>query len=654
MPSTIDPTHPAAGIAVSKAASRANWAAAKAEIEELQTAVAAIDGGGAGVSVLAYGADPTGAANSTSAIQQAINAVGAAGGGIVYLPHGTYKVIPPVDPATTPGVLQPALTVNHDNVTLRGDGMTASILKFRGFGDVDPLTMGDGPRGVGIYATGTRKRLGFERFQLDGGADSGGNDDHSHQAISFNVNVAHEDISLERVWLRRWRGENMYYGGGLAGPFHVTRCRITESRHNAFNLNGHDIYITYCEVDDVLSISEDMAHGKIVYAFNDFRGARTTGLVLIRLQGAGHPEYDLTNYVIVGNTFRGGNGSIRISAGNVFCAHNHIVDVFEGIQVMEPGSYPGDPDNPRLDNILIEGNQIKREVGTGPYGYAMLLRAHAGHPITGLTVRNNVISSRDPAAVRFDDGIVYDFEDAGSRAALIEHNAISGCRRPLRYTGTWPGGVGKVPVIRGNDLRDNTEQVDGDTPPAAIYGGEPTEAQVLLPPCCAIQPTAAFAEPTPDLTKYMKGTVVKITCGATNAPAYVRTGSHFRVPRDRFIYPDTFLTVEFDGTRLREVAWEDRRAAAVTTQTSGTTLDAQGREFVTVNYAVPTTITAHQGFPEHVPVTLVTTNSNVTLDHGPNFSLAGAADVDLTVAGGPYLFVRIGGVLWQMARTVTP
>jgi hypothetical protein len=33
MPSTIDPTHPPTGVAVSKAASRANWAAAKAEIQ---------------------------------------------------------------------------------------------------------------------------------------------------------------------------------------------------------------------------------------------------------------------------------------------------------------------------------------------------------------------------------------------------------------------------------------------------------------------------------------------------------------------------------------------------------------------------------------------------------------------------------------------
>ena len=33
MPSRVDPNHPATGVAVSKAASRANWAAAKSEIE---------------------------------------------------------------------------------------------------------------------------------------------------------------------------------------------------------------------------------------------------------------------------------------------------------------------------------------------------------------------------------------------------------------------------------------------------------------------------------------------------------------------------------------------------------------------------------------------------------------------------------------------
>ena len=43
------------------------------------------------VNVVSYGADPTGASDSTSAIQDAVNALPATGG-VVYLPAGTYAV----------------------------------------------------------------------------------------------------------------------------------------------------------------------------------------------------------------------------------------------------------------------------------------------------------------------------------------------------------------------------------------------------------------------------------------------------------------------------------------------------------------------------------------------------------------------------------
>ena len=46
--------------------------------------------GGGGISVLAYGADPTGVADSTPAFQAAIDAAHAAGGGVVHTPAGTY------------------------------------------------------------------------------------------------------------------------------------------------------------------------------------------------------------------------------------------------------------------------------------------------------------------------------------------------------------------------------------------------------------------------------------------------------------------------------------------------------------------------------------------------------------------------------------
>ncbi|GAB6927886.1 hypothetical protein JCM10914A_18690 [Paenibacillus sp. JCM 10914] len=71
--------------------------------------------------VTQYGADPSGAADSTNAIQNAINAAGTAGGGIVYLPSGTYKVRPQ-------GSSNSAIWINRNNVVLRGAGKSSTFI----------------------------------------------------------------------------------------------------------------------------------------------------------------------------------------------------------------------------------------------------------------------------------------------------------------------------------------------------------------------------------------------------------------------------------------------------------------------------------------------------------------------------------------------
>ncbi len=63
----------------------------------------------------AFGADPTGAADSTAAIQAAISAAETAGAGVVFLPAGTYRVEVPPD-ATA------ALSISGSGVVLRGAG----------------------------------------------------------------------------------------------------------------------------------------------------------------------------------------------------------------------------------------------------------------------------------------------------------------------------------------------------------------------------------------------------------------------------------------------------------------------------------------------------------------------------------------------------
>ncbi|MEK8131789.1 glycosyl hydrolase family 28-related protein [Paenibacillus filicis] len=71
--------------------------------------------------VTQYGADASGANDSTNAIQNAINAAGTAGGGIVYLPAGTYKVKPQ-------GSSSSSLWINQNNVVLRGAGTNSTFL----------------------------------------------------------------------------------------------------------------------------------------------------------------------------------------------------------------------------------------------------------------------------------------------------------------------------------------------------------------------------------------------------------------------------------------------------------------------------------------------------------------------------------------------
>lgn len=71
--------------------------------------------------VTGYGADPTGAADSTVAIQNAINAASSVGGGIVWLPAGIYQISPQ-------GANTHCLQINASGVVLRGAGAGQTFL----------------------------------------------------------------------------------------------------------------------------------------------------------------------------------------------------------------------------------------------------------------------------------------------------------------------------------------------------------------------------------------------------------------------------------------------------------------------------------------------------------------------------------------------
>jgi hypothetical protein len=84
-------------------------------------AVAVPNVGGPVFDVLTYGADPTGARDSTVAIQGAIDAAEQAGNGVVHLPAGTYRIRPQ-------RTGDEALRIRASNIVLRGDGPGRTFL----------------------------------------------------------------------------------------------------------------------------------------------------------------------------------------------------------------------------------------------------------------------------------------------------------------------------------------------------------------------------------------------------------------------------------------------------------------------------------------------------------------------------------------------
>jgi len=129
------------------------------------------------INVVTYGADPSGAKDSTTAIQDAINALPAAVGGVVYLPAGTYQVSGTLTCTTVPAYFL-------------GDGAWATILAFTGTGDCvriyDPTT----------YSSRTRYSGGLRGITIDGaGAGAGSAGLHVGDLLQYELGLTVQNFS---------------------------------------------------------------------------------------------------------------------------------------------------------------------------------------------------------------------------------------------------------------------------------------------------------------------------------------------------------------------------------------------------------------------------------------------------------------------------
>ena len=155
------------------------------------------------ISVLSYGADPTGKADSTSAIQNAINA-GGKEGKTVYIPPGNFLVTA-------------HLIVN--NVTLTGAGEWYSTLEGNGVGV------------FGNFAPTPSSNVHLSNFAIDGQVNARV-DSEDFMGIGGSL----QDSTISDVWI-----EHVQAGIWMTGPFtnlKISNVRIQDTVADGINFDG--------------------------------------------------------------------------------------------------------------------------------------------------------------------------------------------------------------------------------------------------------------------------------------------------------------------------------------------------------------------------------------------------------------------------------
>jgi hypothetical protein len=105
------------------------------------------------VSLADFGADPTGATDSTAAVQAFFNQAQAVGGDCI-IPKGTYRVSSPI-------LIYDTGTQRHDGARIRGSGINETIIDFRGSGRIIDIRGIPASNGSGTQ-TGTYFIWGLE------------------------------------------------------------------------------------------------------------------------------------------------------------------------------------------------------------------------------------------------------------------------------------------------------------------------------------------------------------------------------------------------------------------------------------------------------------------------------------------------------------
>ena len=338
---------------------------------------------------------------NSNTLNSAIANVGILGGGTIVLPEGTFYL------GTDLTLKNRAISIGFDNITITGAGMDKTILRTNGTWNSSLKK-----RGHGIVIDGTKTgkpltNITLKNFQLDGQSGwtgkykwpaaplTGDGWDITHKGIAM-INTQVNNVTLENVYVHRYKGEILYTGGMRVGNVTVRGCKLADTNGSCFNLYGANLLIENTE----------------------FSGPTRFWVELTARANQG--GYPTNKTVFRNNTFKNAVGNIGFAIGSCGDGTSHEV-------VVESNTFEDAPNGVFLwgggavGPYLIKNNTFKNIGGTFTESRGALLDIEYGGGI-------------EPGVRNFNKNITF------------SNNKIEKCSGPLvTFSGSWASGVYSSP-----------------------------------------------------------------------------------------------------------------------------------------------------------------------------------------------------------------
>src|SRR5258708_465713 len=396
----------------------------------------------------AYGADPTGVADSTTAIQAALNAAGSAGGGVVLLPPGTYKT-------------SASLVFNNDSVILRGAGFKNTTIKPASGAQFDVISTPI-PASAGL-AGFTRNFIGLEQLMIDCGVMTGttagqGNGIHLYGTrYSFMRDLFIQSCPNLAILID---GDNTRPGNSCGYDNQVMHC--------IFDLCAANFYQTGSENHDIVECRFKWATGASAGA-QPALGTQDTVGMHIRCAGG---YMNITGNVLglggnsVNEAIRMSNAGPSRIIGNRFDQVTQQAIVLNGGNTMVIGNQIGNPSSvgtkPGIQigssNNTIIGNKFDNTNGAVHYTYCI---AESGGPFSGNIIEDNNLLSGTTG---------YISQNATSTNKIANNPGYN----PVGFSVTQPAVPASTVTATNNSGVDCTVYIAGGTITQITVGGTNT------------------------------------------------------------------------------------------------------------------------------------------------------------------------------------